>query len=134
MSTRSLLIIRDEFKEPIICLYKHYDGSTFGDKIIQFANSKKFVSGIQSGSENISNGFGDFVAQLVMFFKNQSPVGDVYLYPASIGRSGNDPYKDFPDVEYVYYLSPVIGKSGIIQFFALTIDHCGKTKNILIPA
>jgi len=89
MSTRALIRVFDENNEPIVCIYKHFDGypSGLGVWIKEAFNGGDCVvkNGIGIGDEipQCFNGMCDAAAWLVAFLKTHPKrpckIGDVYL-------------------------------------------------------
>lgn len=84
MGTRSLTYVYTEGGQPIVCMYRQFDGYVAGHGVdlAEFLNSGKLVNGIPMGSnEVLFNGMGDLAAQMVAHFKKD--VGGFYLYPTN---------------------------------------------------
>lgn len=84
MGTRSLTYVYTEDGQPIVCMYRQFDGYVAGHGVdlSEFVNSGKLVNGIPMGSnEVLFNGMGDLAAQMVAHFKKD--VGGFYLYPTN---------------------------------------------------
>lgn len=90
MGTRSLTFVYDG-EEPVLCMYKQYDGypSGLGRQLLDFLAPFVIVNGYGSNaSKTIANGMGCLAAQLVCNFKDG--VGSVYLYPTDITDCGQE--------------------------------------------
>lgn len=84
MGTRSLTYVFTENGDPLVCMYRQYDGypAGHGVDLSEFLISGKIVNGIPMGSnEVLFNGMGDLAAQMVAHFKNGP--GGFYLYPTN---------------------------------------------------
>jgi len=87
MGTPAALTIYNEEDQPICNLYFHYDDGYIdgaGKEIVDFIKEKQLVASlpIQPNSD-LCNGIEDLAAQIVCHFKNQQPIGGVYLYPVN---------------------------------------------------
>ena len=108
MGTRSLTFVYDgsnsddENNEPIMCIYRQYDGypSGHGHELAQFLNSKTLVNGYSGLNSIEANGMGCLAAQLVVQLKHG--VGGIYIYAPIVGR---DHWQDY---EYHVYEDKVI--------------------------
>jgi hypothetical protein len=82
MGTRSLTYVYDDNNDPIICMYRQFDGypTGHGSELAHFLLPFKIVNGISGGAEmgKVANGMGCLAAQLVGYFKTD--VGNIYLY------------------------------------------------------
>ena len=131
MGTRSITRVVDEYNQPIIEMYKQFDGypSGLGMDLLEFVLSKTLVNGLRL-NEGISaaNGMEDFAAQLITYFKESHlNAGHVYLYPPD-AISEEDAMKDrgwfiHPGiyankygVEYVYYIYPKNNKLQLVCY------------------
>jgi hypothetical protein len=92
----------DENNEPIMCIYRQYDGypSGHGHELAQFLNSKTLVNGYSGLNSIEANGMGCLAAQLVVQLKHG--VGGIYIYAPIVGR---DHWQDY---EYHVYEDKVI--------------------------
>ena len=81
MGTRSITYIYDENNDPLIALYRQYDGypSVTGKEIVDFLKPFRITNGLMVGADNTktANGMGCLAAQFVTHFK-QEP-GGFYL-------------------------------------------------------
>lgn len=86
MGTRSLTYVFDNDNEPVVCMYRQFDGypSGHGSELAEFLNSfDAIVNGIPVGdARRLANGMGCLAAQLVAQFKGA--VGGFYLYPTRL--------------------------------------------------
>jgi hypothetical protein len=82
MGTRSLTYVYDDNNDPIICMYRQFDGypTGHGSELAHFLLPFKIVNGISGGAEmgKVANGMSCLAAQLVGYFKTD--VGNIYLY------------------------------------------------------
>ena len=82
MGTRSITYIYDENNDPLIALYRQYDGypSVTGSEIVDFLKQFKMVNGLAlENKQKIANGMGCLAAQFVAHFKTEP--GRFYLQP-----------------------------------------------------
>ena len=113
MGTRSLTYVYDSFKnengqkqnEPIICLYRQYDGyvSGHGLELAEFLANGNIVNGLgttNSQSEVVWNGMGCLAASLVAHFKKVP--GNFYLHAPILNRD------DWQEFEYHVFDNKVI--------------------------
>lgn len=90
MGTRSLTFVYDG-KEPIINMYRQYDGypTGHGAELAEFLAPFHLVNGLgMNESRKVANGMGCLAAQLVANFKESA--GGFYLYPTSAVDCGQD--------------------------------------------
>lgn len=103
MGTRSLTFVYTEDNEPIINLYRQYDGypEGHGAELARFLNEIEAIThGIRVGeTRRTANGMGCLAAQLVAHFKVGT--GQFYLHPVTHTDCGQD---------YEYH----IGKNQVI--------------------
>lgn len=91
MGTRSLTFVYDG-KEPIINMYRQYDGypTGHGAELAEFLAPFTLVNGLgMNESRKVANGMGCLAAQLVSNFKG-TEAGGFYLYPTSAVDCGQD--------------------------------------------
>jgi hypothetical protein len=92
MGTRSLTLVYDEARQPIINMYAQWDGypSGHGLELAEFLNSIEAVTnGILVGEKRkTANGMGCLAAQMVAHFKTD--VGSFYLYPVTAKDCGQE--------------------------------------------
>lgn len=85
MGTRSLTYVYSG-EEPVICLYRQFDGypSGHGEELADFLNQfEAITNGMQLGdTRKIANGMDCLAAQLVAHFKNEP--GQFYLKPIDV--------------------------------------------------
>jgi len=100
MGTRSLTVVYDEQKRPILNLYRQYDGypSGHGYELAMFLGQfEAITNGIRVGeTRKTANGMGCLAAQLVKHFKDE--VGGIYIYSVEATDCGQD-------YEYHVYLN-----------------------------
>jgi hypothetical protein len=90
MGTRSLTFVYDG-KEPIINMYRQYDGypTGHGAELAEFLAPYTLVNGLGlKETRKVANGMGCLAAQLVANFKDGA--GGFYLYPTSAVDCGQD--------------------------------------------
>lgn len=103
MGTRSLTYVFED-KEPIVCMYRQFDGypSGHGTELAEFLNVGTVVNGLGADSKNVFNGMGCLAAQLVAKFKDGP--GGFYLHAPVLGRD------DWQEYEYHVYVDRVVVK------------------------
>ena len=103
MGTRSLTFVYNEHNEPILNLYRQYDGyiAGHGAELAEFLAGKKLVNGFGKESTDIANGMGCLAASLVAHFKDT--VGGFYIHSVTDTQCGQD-------YEYHVYEDKVIVK------------------------
>ena len=106
MGTRSLTFVYDNNKEPMLNMYRQFDGypSGHGSELAEFLNSfDAIVNGIPVGDKRkMANGMGCLAAQMIANFKTE--VGGFYIYPVTAEDCGQD-------YEYHVYENKVIVKN-----------------------
>ena len=90
MGTRSLTFVYNEHNEPILNLYRQYDGyiAGHGAELAEFLAGKKLVNGFGKESNDIANGMGCLAASLVAHFKDT--VGGFYIHSVTSTDCGQD--------------------------------------------
>lgn len=80
MGTRSLTFVYNEQNEPILNLYRQYDGyiSGHGAELAEFLGDKTYVNGLSGDTSTVFNGMGCLAAQLVAHFKETA--GGFYIH------------------------------------------------------
>jgi len=79
MSTNCITKVYDK-NDCILCLYRHWDGDSHGQELVDFLKGKKVIQGIQHETlETTFNGMGCLAAALVAHFKVE--IGNFYLLP-----------------------------------------------------
>ena len=90
MATRAIIAIYDEQNREFCTIYRHWDGypDCLGKQLEEFLQDRIVTKGIPYGYDlhKIANGMEDLAAQIVGYLKHESPVGNVYIYPA--GKRG----------------------------------------------
>jgi hypothetical protein len=97
MGTRSLTFVYDETGEPMVNMYRQFDGypTGHGAELAEFLLSGRMVNGLTGmGKEKQFNGMGCLSAKMISHFK-QGP-GGIYIYPVTT----NDCWQDY---EYHVY-------------------------------
>jgi hypothetical protein len=100
MSTNATVDIFNEKGEHLIKIYKHWDGDTFYETLVEFLSNIKVENGVSDYNALFkkANTAGCLTAQLVKYIKET--VGDVYIQPV-----------DFPNERWHYNI--VVKKSHI---------------------
>ena len=91
MGTRSLTFVYDESNQPIINMYRQYDGypEGHGSELAKFLKDGTLVNGVRLGETGrFYNGMGCLAAQLVSNFKNGA--GGFYVYSVNAKDCGQD--------------------------------------------
>ena len=91
MGTRCLTFVYDITGQPIVNLYRQYDGypTGHGAELAQFLNSGTIVNGLSDNSTTrYFNGVGDLAAQMVAYFKQT--IGNFYIYSVDSKQCGQD--------------------------------------------
>jgi len=109
MGTRSLTYVYggDRETNPLICLYRQYDGypAGHGQELIDFLKPIKLVNGLGSDNkQKVANGMGCLAAQLVAHFKDGP--GQFYLYEPELNQ---DAWQDY---EYHIFENGIDVKDG----------------------
>lgn len=119
MGTRSLTYVFNDNRDPIVCMYRQFDGypSGHGDELAEFLNSGKVVNGIPVGyNKRVFNGMGCLAAQMVTHFKDEP--GGFYLHVPDLKQECWQ--------EYEYHVSDnrVIVYSGTFSEGKVIFDGC----------
>jgi hypothetical protein len=111
MGTRALTFVYNENKEPILNLYRQYDGyiEGHGRELAEFLAGKTLVNGFGRESTSLANGMGCLAASLVAHFKET--VGGFYIHSVTEIDCGQD-------YEYHVYKDRVVVK-GYPETFSL---------------
>jgi hypothetical protein len=91
MGTRCLTIVYNEQGQPLVNLYRQYDGypSGHGVELAEFLQDFNMISGIGAKTEQrTANGMGCLAAQVVAHFKES--VGGFYIYSVEDTDCGQD--------------------------------------------
>ena len=106
MGTRSLTFVYDENNQPVLNMYRQYDGyvSGHGQELAEFLMSGEVVNGIPAGGKyhRYFNGMGCLAAQLICNFKNGA--GGFYIYSVD----STDCWQEY---EYHVYENKVVVKN-----------------------
>lgn len=108
MGTRSLTYVFNENGEPLVCMYRQFDGypTGHGEELATFLNGGKMTNGIPMDStEKLFNGMGCLAAQMVAHFKIGA--GGFYLYPTN--NLAQDTWQEY---EYHVYENRVVVYEG----------------------
>jgi hypothetical protein len=104
MGTRALTFVYDADRQPLLNLYRQYDGyieGGHGSELAEFLAGKKLVNGFSRESKDQANGMGCLAASLVAHFKET--VGGFYIHSVTETQCGQD-------YEYHVYEDKVIVK------------------------
>lgn len=115
MGTRSLTFVYNDNNQPIINMYRQFDGypSGHGDELFNFLATKTIVNGFGEDTTGLANGMGCLAAQLVDEFKKD--VGGIYLESVDNRDCWQDyTYEIRPDGET--FKIKVISYDGDIEF------------------
>lgn len=107
MGTRSLTNVRDSDEAILVTMYRQMDGypTGHGAELADFLSPFTICNGFSPGAEGaIANGPGCLAAQIVEYFKSQSPLGGIYLYPPGTTDCGE---------EYIYDVC--VNDNGILM-------------------
>jgi len=91
MGTRSLTFVYDADNQPLLNLYRQYDGyieGGHGSELAEFLAGKKLVNGFGKESNELANGMGCLAASLVAHFKET--VGGFYIHSVTETDCGQD--------------------------------------------
>ena len=95
MGTRSLTYVYEDDNEPILCMYRQFDGypTGHGSELAHFLLPFKIVNGISGDAKlgKVANGMGCLAAQMVVNFKDA--VGNIYLHAPILGRDDGQEYE-----------------------------------------
>lgn len=103
MGTRCLTVIEDDQGTELLVMYRQYDGypEGHGAELKSFLKGFKVINGISDPhATKTANGMGCLAAQIVSHFKQQFPLGGIYLYPAGTRDCGE---------EYIYRVKVLHG-------------------------
>jgi hypothetical protein len=110
MSTRSLTVFQDDDGKEIVVMYRQYDGYPEGHglELKKLLADLTVCNGIRNlDSQNTANGIECLTAKTVCHFKQQFPVGGIYLYPAGTRDVGEC---------YIYTVKIKNGKPSVSCF------------------
>ena len=90
MGTRSLTFVYDADRQPLLNLYRQYDGyiEGHGAELAEFLAGKTLVNGFGKESTELANGMGCLAASLVAHFKET--VGGFYIHSVTETECGQD--------------------------------------------
>ena len=90
MGTRALTFVYDADRQPLLNLYRQYDGyiEGHGRELAEFLAGKTLVNGFGSESKALANGMGCLAASLVANFKET--VGGFYIHSVTETECGQD--------------------------------------------
>lgn len=94
MGTRCLTYIYNENNEPIVCIYRQFDGypSVHGMELAEFMTGRILVNGYRDkSSTKESNGMECFAASLIGHLKKG--IGNIYLHPIDFNAQEEYEYK-----------------------------------------
>jgi hypothetical protein len=119
MGTRSLTYVFNDNCDPIVCMYRQFDGypSGHGSELADFLISGEVVNGIPVGyNKKVFNGMGCLAAQMISHFKNES--GGFYLHFPDLDQ---DCWQEY---EYHVYENRIIVYSGPYSKQNIMFDGC----------
>lgn len=99
MGTRSLTFVYNENKQPLVCMYRQFDGypSGHGKELAEFLTPITMINGIGNEVMGTSaNGVECLAAQMVKSFKKE--IGGIYLMVPVLGLDHGQ--------EYEYHIHP----------------------------
>lgn len=110
MGTRSLTFVCEAGGQPIINLYRQYDGymEGHGAELAAFLNTIRVGNGLPGDTTGFANGMGCLAAQIVAHFKTEA--GYFYLHHPSETDCGQD---------YTYHVYPnqvIVRSHGSLVF------------------
>lgn len=90
MGTRAITFVYDEFDNPILNLFRQYDGypAGHGHELGEFLANKKVVNGLSGDTSEVFNGMGCLAASLVANFKKSA--GGFYIHSVDSTDCGQD--------------------------------------------
>ncbi len=90
MGTRALTFVYDADRQPLLNLYRQYDGyiEGHGAELAEFLAGKTLVNGYGKESNDLANGMGCLAASLVAHFKET--VGGFYIHSVTETQCGQD--------------------------------------------
>lgn len=108
MGTRCITLVYDELAQPIVNIYRQFDGypNCHGRELDEYMNGRKIINGIPSGIKNnlkYSNGMGCFAAGLIEHLKRDQ-IGNIYLQSVNEVKCGQD-------YEYHIYKNKIVVKN-----------------------
>ena len=132
MGTRSLTFVYTEDKEPIINMYRQFDGypTGHGAELAEFLLSGRVVNGLSGmGKERQFNGMGCLSAQMIAYFKESA--GGFYIYPVTTTDCWQDyEYHVYEDRVRIYDMTKDIFDGTWKQFE----KYCSKERYDEAPA
>jgi len=125
MGTRSLTFVYDDNKEPIVNMYRQFDGypTGHGAELAEFLLSGRMVNGLSGmGKEKQFNGMGCLAAQMIAHFKQSS--GGFYIYPVTTTDCWQDyEYHVYEDRVRIYDMEQTIFNGTWKQFAKYCSDE-----------
>ena len=136
MGTRSLTYVYenhkneqgDKVEQPIICLYRQYDGypTGHGAELADYLNGMYVVNGLgqDQKDQKVANGMGCLAAQLVSFFKKDE-AGQFYLHVPELSRDDWQEYEYHIQQNkiYVYSYDKIIFEGSWKEYFAWILEQ-----------
>lgn len=91
MSTRSIIIFRNDGDSPVCCVYKHFDGyiEGLGHSLAEWLKGMTLINGISNKEQeghDYANGIGCLAAKWIA--DNKTTTGDIYM-------CDSDEYEDY---------------------------------------
>ncbi len=107
MGTRCITIILDERGDELVRMYRQFDGypEGHGQELASYLDGFQIINGIGVDvPEKCANGMGCLAAQIITHFKNDHPLGGIYI--DSVNGS-------FIGVDYIYTIYLDVGNIKI---------------------
>lgn len=100
MGTRCLTFVYNESYDPVVCVYRQFDGypGGHGKELAEFLKDRKVINGIppEKQMQKASNGMECLAASLIAELKTD--IGNIYLFPTNSKDCNQDyEYHIYPD-------------------------------------
>jgi len=119
MGTRCLTYVFDEECNPIVCVYRQFDGypEGHGEDLKSILLGIPIVNGIPAESRNrlLFNGMSELAVLLVYGLKDQYPRGNIYLVPPTW------PPEDHGQ-DYIWVVTGEVGESATVYYTCVYDD------------
>lgn len=112
MGTRCLTFVYNESYDPVVCIYRQFDGypGGHGKELAEFLKDRKVIYGIppEKQMQKASNGMECLAASLISELKTE--IGNIYLFPTNSKDCNQDyEYRIYPDrIEVKNYSGSVL--------------------------
>lgn len=112
MGTRCLTFVYNESYDPVVCIYRQFDGypGGHGKELAEFLKDRKVIYGIppEKQMQKASNGMECLAASLISELKTD--IGNIYLFPTNSKDCNQDyEYHIYPDsIEVKNYSGSVL--------------------------